>query len=183
MVAAADLDADELRQRIANGQTVASITREMFGDVQRRHVVKRALELAGIDLPDSDHRWRRPAPEIRDLLATRIDDMRSIDAVVFLLDVIEVMVGADVPLGDDPAILKLTGKQRQLYQLLQSRAPLVVSRDAVMAHLYADRAEDEVPDLKIIDVMVMRLRRWLAEHRTHEMIETIREVGFRLAPR
>gem|GEM_PF-4573471 len=92
-----------------------------------------------------------------------VEDMRPIDAVEYLIGVIE-QLEAVKPRGSHPidgiGVHWTETERRILVALYDANGPL--SRDAIFNALYFDRADaDDLPSHKIIDVMVFKIRRKL----------------------
>ncbi len=72
----------------------------------------------------------------------------------------------------------LTGREYQVLELLAQRKHTVLSKAAILKHLYGEGA---TPDPKIVDVFICNLRRKLARaSEGREFIETIRGRGYML---
>lgn len=71
----------------------------------------------------------------------------------------------------------LTTKEERLLEVLLSRDAL--SKDSLMAALYCDRHTDDLPELKIVDVFVCKLRKKLAPYGI--TIETLWGRGYAIA--
>jgi DNA-binding response OmpR family regulator len=77
-----------------------------------------------------------------------------------------------------PTIIGLTGTELSILELLMRRSPAVVERRSIALHVWDDEAD--ALGSNTIDVHVARLRAKLASGNVR--IETIRGVGFRIAP-
>lgn len=74
------------------------------------------------------------------------------------------------------AILHLTPKVYELLEYLVLRAGQLVTRDALLSHVYGFETE---PDARVFDVYMCTLRRFLKETRGAVEIQTVRGKGFR----
>lgn len=77
-----------------------------------------------------------------------------------------------------PTIVGLTGTELAILELLMRRSPAVVERRSIALHVWDDEAD--ALGSNTIDVHVARLRAKLASGNVR--IETVRGVGFRIAP-
>lgn len=57
-----------------------------------------------------------------------------------------------------PYLAGLTATEEKIAQLLRERAPSPVAKAAIFDLLYAFRHDDEVPKIKIVDVLVCKIR-------------------------
>jgi two-component system cell cycle response regulator CtrA len=81
-----------------------------------------------------------------------------------------------VEVGGSP--VHLTGREYQVLELLASRKHTVLSKAAILKHLYGEGA---TPDPKIVDVFICNLRRKLARASAGgDFIETVRGRGYML---
>ncbi|HWP26175.1 MAG TPA: response regulator transcription factor [Xanthobacteraceae bacterium] len=72
----------------------------------------------------------------------------------------------------------LTGREYQVLELLASRKQTVLSKAAILKHLYGEGA---TPDPKIVDVFICNLRRKLGRaSEGRDFIETVRGRGYAL---
>jgi two-component system cell cycle response regulator CtrA len=71
--------------------------------------------------------------------------------------------------------IQLTSKEYQIIELLAINRGKVMSKDTIMNHLYD---YDAVPDQKIIDVFVCKIRRKLQEANAPETISTVWGQGY-----
>lgn len=173
-----DIDILELRARVARGERATAIAKEMLGSVHNRFQIRAAMRRHGITAPTSWGAGARPLDPVRQLHDS-IADMRPGEAVQFLSDLVEYLIGCEQP-GDEACPADLNGRLRQLYLILARRAPAVAHRDAIHACLCAGLAEDEQPDIKMVDVLICKLRKVLAETAPHLRIETAWGDGYRL---
>lgn len=75
-----------------------------------------------------------------DALQMQLDELQSrYDALTESLEAVAV-----------PVVANLTHKETVLCQLLRKRSPEVLSKETLMATLYAFRAGDEIPEIKIV---------------------------------
>lgn len=68
-----------------------------------------------------------------------------------------------------------TGKELALLELLTLRRGTVVTKDAMLSHLYGGMDE---PEIKIIDVFICKMRRKLAEAGAADLISTVWGRGY-----
>ena len=71
--------------------------------------------------------------------------------------------------------LQLTGKEFAILELLVLRKGSTLSKEAIIEHLYGGI---DVPEIKIIDVFVCKLRKKLAELGVGDMIGTVWGRGY-----
>ena|ERR1700722_16046001 len=85
-------------------------------------------------------------------------------------------VAKSATVGGEPVRLKL--KESQLIELLSLRKDTILTREALLAHLYGTVDQ---PEIKIVDIFIDRLRAKLA-HSTARIVETsiAGVMGFRL---
>ena len=69
----------------------------------------------------------------------------------------------------------LTRLQGRMVAYLRSRAGVICSKEQVLTAIYFDRSIDEIPEIKVIDVLLMKLRR----RRPDIVIETVWGQGLR----
>lgn len=82
------------------------------------------------------------------------------------------------PPGFLPAAFKLTTYEERVLKALLSREQW--TRESLLASMYLDANERDIPDIRITDVIVCRLRRKLKRFGID--IETLYGKGFRIAP-
>ncbi len=63
-----------------------------------------------------------------------------------------------------PVVANLTTNETAVGQVLRHHAPNLVTRDRIHGAVYALRHDDEIADIRIIDVFVCKLRMKLARH-------------------
>jgi two-component system cell cycle response regulator CtrA len=69
----------------------------------------------------------------------------------------------------------MTGREIKVLELLLLRKGVTVSKEAFLAHLYGGH---DVPEIKIIDVFICKIRRKLADHGCPDLIHTVRGRGY-----
>jgi two-component system, cell cycle response regulator CtrA len=75
-------------------------------------------------------------------------------------------------------VIRLTGKEYRILELLSLRKGTTVTKEMLIKHLYSDARE---PEVKIIDIFVCHLRKKLAQaNRGQHYIETIWGRGYAL---
>lgn len=79
-----------------------------------------------------------------------------------------------------PAELELTGKQEMVLAILLER-PLV-TKEAVMTYLYSTSGAGKVPEIKIVDVFICKVRNKLEKFLPECKISTKWGVGYYLDP-
>lgn len=82
------------------------------------------------------------------------------------------------PPGFLPAIFPLTATEERAFKALLSREQW--TRESLLASIYLDANESDIPDIKIIDVMICKIRKKL-KHLGIE-IETFWGKGYRISP-
>lgn len=125
----------------------------------RRSTLTRCLQLNGIDY-DTAHKT-----PIEDCMNYRVEvaDMRPLDAVEYLLDLMEFMFPPDNSFPQIDALdLGLTRQQAALLNFLWVRKGTVCTKDSLHAFLCNRKtSEAEWPVPKIVDVLICRLRKAL----------------------
>jgi len=69
----------------------------------------------------------------------------------------------------------LTGKEQAILQLMMTRKGMVLSKEAILTHLYGGMDE---PEIKIVDVFVCKLRKKLANAGSPNLIGTVWGRGY-----
>jgi two-component system cell cycle response regulator CtrA len=69
----------------------------------------------------------------------------------------------------------LTGKEQAILQLMMTRKGMVLSKEAILTHLYGGMDE---PEIKIVDVFVCKLRKKLASAGSPNLIGTVWGRGY-----
>lgn len=103
-----------------------------------------------------------------------IEDMKPLDAIDFLLNVIHQLTD---PSRSEAGVL-LSGQRQRIFDLLWMRRGKIVSRDAVYEALYGNRDADSLPFPKGLDVQIYNLRQALKG--TDWIIETANGHGWML---
>jgi DNA-binding winged helix-turn-helix (wHTH) protein len=167
------LSEDDLNFALAENM---STTEAAFHFQTSRTSVARAEEKHNIKLPR-----KHAKQQIIDFRKV-VEDMPPLDAVEFLLNTVELLLTSSQ--DDTPewvnAVTQGT-RQRMLLLLLNENLGKVVTKEFLMARLYADKSIDEVPQDKIIDVFVCKLRTAMGRANVSYTIDTIWGRGFRLS--
>ena len=74
-------------------------------------------------------------------------------------------------------VVRLTGKEFELLRLLVLRKNMVLTKDAVLSHLYGGMEE---PEVKIVDVFVCKIRNKMAKVGLKDVISTVWGRGYTL---
>lgn len=99
----------------------------------------------------------------------------DIDEASDIIDVLREMLTAFTGgQDDDAADLGMTGKEAKLYRYLKSRTGAVCSKQQILTAIYG--VNDEMPEIKIVDVFVCKLRKKMP---AGEEIETVWGQGYR----
>lgn len=168
MTQPAEIDHDLFRQRIAEGMSSTELAEE-FG-CSRTAVTRRARKL-GIRI------FGNKKVSVKTIRATA-SDMKPSDAVEYLLDLIEDMW----PHHDDDLVLEavlhgFTSKEAQL--LISLTSDRVLTKEMAVDSLYAFQPHGEIPETKIIDVFVCKIRKKLRDLKWDFEIKTIWGRGYR----
>ena len=141
-------EAATIEQMCAERLTPAEIGAQLerSGEAIRHYLNRRGMSAGG--------------PKDRSAVRRNVENMRPLEAVEYLLSILE----DEVPPGPPPNPLAsvnvdLTITERRVLLMLIERAPGIVTSAAVMRHLYLGRSIDEEPDRKIVGVFVCKLRR------------------------
>lgn len=105
-------------------------------------------------------RLNREREKPRDYRAA-VQDMKPLDAVEYLLEVIAQISNAPPPAWVFPGVHLSKGERKLLFALAEARGR-VLTKAALMSAYMAGREADDEPELKLIDVMICHLRRKLA---------------------
>lgn len=162
------IDPGELRAMAESGLCAAEISEEIGVS---SYSVRRAAGRQGIAMRNGTSEPRTRMQRLR----REIDDMRPLDAVEYLLDILAEVIGADDQACVWPDI-HLTAMPRAVCQALYARENEIMSRAYLMEALYGGMAD--APSDKIIDVFVCKARKAL--HGTGFLIKTIHGQGFRM---
>lgn len=90
-----------------------------------------------------------------------VQDMRPIDAVEYLLGVIDELVDRPAQPWALPGVMMTVGERNVFYTLARAKGR-IVSKVGIMRGYMLGRGADDEPELKIIDVFVSRLRKKLS---------------------
>lgn len=74
--------------------------------------------------------------------------------------------------------LFLTSKEYQIMTLLAQRANSIVTKEQILNYLYSFYSTGEVPEIKIVDVFVHKLRKKMSVHVADDIIHTFWGVGY-----
>ncbi|MCQ8240047.1 winged helix-turn-helix transcriptional regulator [Rhizosaccharibacter radicis] len=115
-----------------------------------------------------------------ELMAARIRAIvrrcRGSDASAMVLGPLRFdMIRRSLEVNDVPVVL--TNKEYELLELMMTRKGITLTKDLLLDHLYGGR---DAPEARIIDVFVCKLRRKLADLGVHDLIRTVRGLGYRL---
>ena len=110
-----------------------------------------------------------------DHLRQIINDMKQMDAIEFLLQILD---RDDEALSLDDLGISLTNTEHKLFSYLVASEGKTVTKDQLYDALYTMRASGELPIPKVVDVYVSRLRKVLRN--TDYVIETMHGRGYRL---
>jgi len=92
----------------------------------------------------------------------RVERMDKDDAIQLLLHVVEATGAMRAESNQrHPLLNVLTPKQGQLFQLMYDNKGRLVSKNAAMDHIYALTPVDDVPEYKILDVLISKIRKEL----------------------
>jgi len=144
----------DLRALVNSGHTNREIA-EMVGATSGH--VRVAINRAGLNSVI-------PSPET---VRERAEGMKPLDAANYLLGVLEQWLPALNGTNHevDGWGVDMTPLERLVLVVMVDAAPNMISRDQIMDCLYATRSDDEVPQSKIVDVAVSRLRKKLPARR------------------
>lgn len=78
--------------------------------------------------------------------------------------------------GKHPVVAGLTPNETRIFAMIRKRSPNAVRRSSIMDAMYALRAVDEQPTIKVIDVLVCRGRKKLKPFGIE--IKTVWGVGY-----
>lgn len=146
------LDPDLLHRLSEDGHNTASAAREMGVS---RTTITRAEQTHGIRFARStvEGRLYRSHRE-------RVADMKPLEAVDYLLNVVEMMVEAEKPaLGLwILAGVRLTRAERNMFYALAKARGRVLSKDTLLTSIMTGREGDDEPAIKIVDVYACKIR-------------------------
>ena len=133
------------------------------------NAVRSAFERRGVVLTSTD------AQSLR----TKAAKMEPGEAVEYLLDVCEMISFVNLEQEHPTDFLKVSPLERRMLRCLYDAGGLNVPKDALFWAMYHDRnGETELPDIKIIDIYVCKLRKVLKG--SDWKIETVWGEGYRL---
>lgn len=155
------IDADELRQRAADGLSATAIGAEVG---MSRSVVMRKAKALGIEVNGSR------IPKIASI-ERAVADMNASEAVGFLLELIRQLV----PALEEDEVLKVcrhgfTATEAQV--LIMVFGERLVAKEGIYNALYGSRASGELVDQKIIDVMICKIRKKIKEKGWDAVVKT-----------
>jgi DNA-binding response OmpR family regulator len=113
-------------------------------------------------------------PSFRD----QVQDMKPLDAVEWLLGIVEMLVAPAELDWNLCGGVKLENHERRIFRLLAARSPEGCHKDAIYAAMTADKADCYWPDVRIVQVKICTLRRKLIG--TPFRIETLWGSGYRM---
>lgn len=155
-------------ERIASTMTLAQAAEELE---LSKNAVRSMMERRGL----------RCRSESQQTARDYVQDMQPLDAIDYLIGVIEALTSADSDESHPVYDLPLTRSERRLVKLLMDRPNQPVRKKVIYDCIYHDRPDyDELPLQKIIDVFVSKIRKKLPPE--HGQIETIWGEGYRWVP-
>lgn len=172
----------------ARNRTYAS---ESHSEIQHRRHEAFTREAVLMNLPypkfESDGpSARRPALSTRDVLLSAEAHNLSREQVVNLMEenltlreALQQMQESLVPQAFLPDAWRLTGKERDLLLALRKASPNVLHKERLLITLYGV-LDDDVPDQKILDVFVCKIRQKLKRANAGVAIETVWGRGWRI---
>jgi hypothetical protein len=107
-----------------------------------------------------------------------VQDMKPLDAVNYLLEVLENFLVPPTDAGWSFPSVKLTPQQRIVVRALAEARGRALSRDALHSALMSSRIGEKEPDTRLVDVQISRLRR-ACSHLPFKVV-TIWGVGWRI---
>jgi two-component system, cell cycle response regulator CtrA len=118
-----------------------------------------------------------------DLTAARIRAIvrrcRGADASVTTIGPLQFdMIHRSLRCNGEPIVL--TSKEYELLELMLTRKGMVLTKDILLDQLYGGR---DAPEDRIIDVFICKLRKKLMQHGVHNLIQTVRGLGYMLDER
>lgn len=162
------IDAEELFALAKGGMCATEIAEEIGVDC---NAVRRAARRHAVALRNGVHERRSPVQKLR----ADVGDMKPLDAVEFLLAILEDLINADDQSCIWPGI-HLPNSARRVCQALYSREGALLSRDYLMTALYGGQADP--PSGNVIYVFVTKAR--AALRGTGFEIKTVRGQGYRM---
>lgn len=161
-----DDDAAAIRKGAEEGAKTIEIAHEM--GVSRSTAYRRAEKL-GIDL-------RRGHVDRVDTVRRAVDDMTHREAVEFLLELVEQLIGQDQGVARFVGGVRLTPCQSVIFAVLERNIGRMVPRETLLTAIQAGQP-DARSGPKVIDVHMVKIRRLL---RGQYRIETVWGTGFRM---
>lgn len=159
---------DEIEARAADGESLAAVAREVG---MNRSSLRRLAVRHGVKFTPRGSRWTFSPRRM-------VEDMRPIEAVDFLVDLLETMQGYPDNIGRFPGD-PLCESERVVFSVLYHGLGRNVPRARVYDILYAGRAPSDLPDPKGLDVRVCNIRDKLAGVGAFS-ISTVHGFGWRL---
>lgn len=168
MTAPAPIDEEAMRAMAAAGLSSTDLAYE-FGC--SRTAISRRAKRHGIEI--TGNKKVLPRTIRREVL-----DMKPQDAIEYLLNCIEILCEAqDVSVLAEVVDAGFTATESQFLILFFGDS--VVTKEKAMSSLYSVRSADEIPEPKILDVMVCKIRAKLRKLGWDASIKTIWGVGYR----
>lgn len=163
----AQIDADELAQRAADGLSATAIGRDMG---HRRQVVMRRAKALGIDVNGGR------LPKIS-TIESAVADMPMSQAVDFLMEIIKQLV----PALEEYRVLEVcrhgfTATEAQVFVMVFGDR--LVAKEVIYNAIYGTRASGELVDQKIIDVMICKIRKKIKAKGWDALIHTTWDRGY-----
>lgn len=109
-------------------------------------------------------RGLKPKRETQVSHKDRIQDMKAMSAIEYLLDCIELLERSHKTHSNTLKGLGLTKHECRIVECLMSAEGKIRTKDALMDYLYFDRPPgDEIPEQKIVDIYVCKVRAKIPE--------------------
>ena len=118
-----------------------------------RSAVRRREKATGIMLPRKPIGTGRSHRDV-------VQDMKPLDAVEYLLEVIESLRPTDLADWTFPGA-HFSPSEKRILRAIVKAAPRILTRDGAMDAIMAHRAGDDAPDPKLFDVFIFNIRRKL----------------------
>lgn len=159
-------EAEIIRNGVMTGMKNIEIAQEL--GVSRMTVYRRGAKI-GLDM-------RRGTVNHPDTLRRVVQDMSRDEAIEYLLEVVEQMTAQDEPLQRDVGGVMLAPQQAIIFAMLNRYIGQGVSKERIWRAIAAGRP-NEGPDIGVVSVQVLRMRRLL---RGQYRIETVWGFGYRM---
>lgn len=164
----AEIDEVALKTRAAAGESSTQIA-EALG--HNRQVIMRRARKIGVEVPGNRKRSIRS-------IESEIAQMKPADAVEHLLNILrESHSSMSHDVISEVAMHGFTGSESSI--LLSLFSDKLMSKEMIYDLLYGMRATDEIPEPKIIDALVCKIRKKLKVKGWDVKIETVWGRGYR----